>query len=106
GSESRNKIWHNFGATLPGPHRLFPGMLAPLLAFIALRVRRRPSADSSVDSARDARIFAWLDALIVVALIVAALARGYEDVTYRLFGRQILRLGMRSVEHALCFAFV
>jgi hypothetical protein len=107
GSESRNKIWHNFGATLPGPHRLFPGMLAPLLALVALRIRRRPRADSSIDTphARDARIFAWLDALIVLALVVAALARGYEDVTYRLFGRQVLRLGMRSVEHALWFAF-
>jgi hypothetical protein len=106
GSESRNKIWHNFGATLPGPHRLFPGMLAPLLALAALRVRRRPRADPSTDSphARDSRLFALLDALIVVALIVAALARGYEDVTYRVFGRQILRLGMRSVEHALWLA--
>jgi hypothetical protein len=106
GSESRNKIWHDFGATLPGPHRLFPGMLAPLLALAALRVRRRPRADSSTDStnARDTRLFAVLDALIVVALIVAALARGYEDVTYRVFGRQVLRLGMRSVEHALWIA--
>jgi hypothetical protein len=106
GSESRNKIWHNFGATLPGPHRLFPGMLAPLLALAALRVRWRPRADSSTDSphARDTRLFAVLDALIIVALIVAALARGYEDVTYRVFGRQVLRLGMRSVEHALWIA--
>ncbi|HKG15573.1 MAG TPA: hypothetical protein VKB12_19795 [Pyrinomonadaceae bacterium] len=107
GSESRNKVWHNFGAALPGPHRLFPGMLAPLLALAALRVRRRPRADSSIDSARsyDSRIFAVLDVLIVLALVVAALARGYEDVTYRLFGKQVLRLGMRSVEHALWFAF-
>lgn len=106
GSESRNKIWHSFGATLPGPHRLFPGMLAPLLALAALRVRRRPRADSFDDSqrARDSRVFAVLDALIVIALVVAALARGYEDVTFRLFGKQLLRLGMRSVEHALWFA--
>lgn len=106
GSESRNKIWHNFGAQLPGPHRLFPGMLAPLLALAALRVRRRPRADSSADATRerDSRIFAVLDVLIVLALVVAALSRGYEDVTYRLFGKQILRLGMRSVEHALWFA--
>jgi hypothetical protein len=107
GSESRNKLWHNFGATLPGPHRLFPGMLAPLLALAALRIGRRPRTDSFVDStrSRDWRIFAVLDVLIVIALVVAALARGYEDVTYRLFGKQILRLGMRSVEHALWFAF-
>jgi hypothetical protein len=108
GSESRNKIWHNFGANLPGPHRLFPGMLAPLLALAALRIRRMPRADASTDSqlARDARIFAWLDALVVLALVVAALARGYEDVTYRLFGKQVLRLGLRSVDHALAFAVV
>lgn len=106
GSETRNKVWHSFGAQLPGPHRLFPGMLAPLLALAALRVRRRPRADSSTDSAdaRDSRIFAVLDALVVVALVVAAIARGYEDVTFRLFGKQFLRLGMRSVEHALWFA--
>lgn len=106
GSESRNKIWHNFGAQLPGPHRLFPGMLAPLLGIAALRVRRRPRVDSSTDSqqARDASLIAVLDVLIVLALVVAALARGYEDVSYRIFGHQILRLGMRSVEHALWFA--
>jgi len=114
GSESRNKVWHNFGATLPGPHRLFPGMLAPLLALAALRVGRRRRADSSVDSstdssvdsgrARDSRVFAVLDSLIVAALVVAALARGYEDVTFRLFGKQVLRLGLRSVDHALWFA--
>jgi hypothetical protein len=108
GSESRNKIWHNFGANLPGPHRLFPGMLAPLLALAALRIRRRPRADSSDDSthSRDSRVFAVLDALFVLALVVAALARGYEDVTYRLFGKQVLRLGLRSVDHALAFAAV
>ncbi len=106
GSESRNKLWHNFGAHLPGPHRLFPGMLAPLLALAALRVRRRPRTDYSTDSrhSRDARLIALLDALVVVALVVAALARGYEDVTYSLFGRQVLRLGLRSVEHALWVA--
>ncbi|HVF43953.1 MAG TPA: hypothetical protein VM936_13110 [Pyrinomonadaceae bacterium] len=110
GAESRNKLWHNFGATLPGPHRLFPGMLAPLLALAALRIGRRPCADSSADSsadsgrARDSRVLAALDALVVVALVVASLSRGYEDVTYRIFGRQVLRLGLRSVEHALWFA--
>ncbi|MFL6285756.1 MAG: hypothetical protein ACJ74Q_21670 [Pyrinomonadaceae bacterium] len=106
GSESRNRIWHDFGATLPGPHRLFPGMLAPLLALAALRVRRRPRADSPADShrARERRFIAAVDALIVLALVVAALARGYEDVTFRLFGHQVLRLGLRSVDHALAFA--
>ncbi|HVF42866.1 MAG TPA: hypothetical protein VM936_07650 [Pyrinomonadaceae bacterium] len=106
GSEPRNKVWHDFGATLPGPHRLFPGMLAPLLALAALRVRRRTRADSSADPARAraSRVLAALDALIVVALVAAALARGYEDVTYRLFGRQVLRLGLRSVDHALALA--
>lgn len=106
GAESRNKLWQNFGARLPGPHRLFPGMLAPLLALAALRVRGNPRADSSVDStrARDSRALAALDALIVVTLVVAALSRGYEDVTYRIFGIQVLRLGLRSVDHALWFA--
>jgi hypothetical protein len=103
GSESRNKLWHNFGAHLPGPHRLFPGIFAPLLALAALRVRRRPRTDYGADSrpARGARLLTLLDALVVTALVVAALARGYEDVTYSLFGRQVLRLGLRSVDHAL-----
>src|ERR1044072_3877544 len=72
GSESRNKLWHSFGATLPGPHRLFPGMLAPLLALAALRVGRRPRADSSIDS-RDSRVFSVLDVLIVLELVGAGL---------------------------------
>lgn len=108
GSESRNKVWHNFGAQLPGPHRLFPGMLAPLLALAALRVRGGARQDSLADASdvRHSRILAALDSLIVIALVVAALARGYEDVTYRIFGRQVLRLGLRSVDHALAFAAV
>lgn len=104
GAESRNKLWQNFGARLPGPHRLFPGMLAPLLALAALRVRKYSDADS--DATRGRRVIAAVDALIVAALVVAALARGYEDFAFRPFGVQIFRLGLRSVDHALAFAAV
>lgn len=110
-AEGRNKFWHDFGAKIPGGHKLFPGMLMPLLALVALRVGaclRAPSESTRGASASKGlrRLVVALDALIVLALVVAALARGYEDITYRVFGRQVLRLGLRSVNHALAFAFV
>ncbi|PYT02279.1 MAG: hypothetical protein DMF65_06945, partial [Acidobacteria bacterium] len=108
-AESRNKLWQNFGAQIPGGHKLFPGLLAPLLALAALRFGdstrdNTPTHNGAHDdsqSRRRRRLVIALDVVIVLAAIVCVLALGYGDVTYRAFGHQLVRLGARSVDHAL-----
>ncbi|HEV2830246.1 MAG TPA: hypothetical protein VGW76_21785 [Pyrinomonadaceae bacterium] len=43
-ADRRSKLWAGLGEQLPGGHKLFPGVLAPLLALSALRVRGTASA--------------------------------------------------------------
>ena len=102
-AEGRNKLWHNLGTQIPGGHKLFPGLLAPLLALAALRLSLHPreEARGNFESRPRRRFIIALDCAIVLAGIVAALALGYGDVTYRVFGHQLVRLGARSVDHAL-----
>src|SRR5947209_727259 len=108
-AESRNKLWHNFGAQISGGHKLFPGLLAPLLALAALRIGHSMREDAPAhggahddsQSRRKRRLVIALDVIIVLAAIVCVLALGYGDVTYRVFGQQLVRLGARSVDHAL-----
>src|SRR2546423_2059636 len=102
-AESRNKLWHNFGAQIPGGHKLFPGLLAPLLALAALRFgdSTRDGASDRSESRRRRRLRVVLDVIVVPAAIVAALALGYGDVTYGAFGHQLVRLGARSVDPAV-----
>src|SRR5437764_3482130 len=108
-AERRNKLWQNFGAQIPGGHKLFPGLLAPLLALAALRIgdsmrEDAPAHEGAHDdsqSRRRRRLVVALDVIVVLAAIVCVLALGYGDVTYRAFGHQLVRLGARSVDHAL-----
>src|SRR5207253_7464973 len=80
-AEPRNRVWHDFGATIEGGHMLFPGMLAPLLAMAALQFG--PRISSRMRIAR--RLLKLLDFVIVAAAIIAALAIGYGDRVYKLF---------------------
>jgi hypothetical protein len=128
-AERRAKLWEHMGEAIPGGHKLFPGLLAPLLAIAALRLKpeshvkatshvepaphveaaRHVEYESHVEPAshvesrlRHERLFvAGLDLAVVLAAVVAVLALGYRDVTFRVFGHQVLRLGERSVTHAV-----
>ena len=81
---------------------LFPGMLAPLLAMAALQFG--PQISSRMRIAR--RLLKLLDFVIVAAAIIAALAIGYGDRIYKLFGLRVLRLTDRSVSEAAAVLFV
>jgi hypothetical protein len=98
-AESRVKLWTHMGEHIPGGHKLFPGLLAPLLALAALRVRGAGLPRG--EERRERLLVAALDLALVLAAVVAALALGFQDVTFRVLGRQVLRLGERSVTHAL-----
>jgi hypothetical protein len=102
-AESRNKVWQNFGSTIPGGHRLFPGMLAPLLAMAALQLRDHISATRI-----ERRLIMVLNFVIVAAALVGALAVGYGNradtigpndrlITYAvvvLLSAPVLRIGL------------
>jgi hypothetical protein len=97
--EARNHVWHSFGNGIPGGIRLFPGMLAPLLAVAAFRFRRvhwQPVGGSIYS-----KLVVALDVVAVLSGFIFVLALGYEDAKYRIFGLQILRLNQRSATHAL-----
>jgi hypothetical protein len=97
--DPRNKLWQEFGGHIPGGHKLFPGMLAPLLALAALRIK---SGSRIISEPRIIRFLAVaLEITVLLAAFIGAWALGWGDVTYRVFGRQILRLGWRSPGHAL-----
>jgi hypothetical protein len=95
-ADPRNKLWHNLGAWMTAPTPLFPGMLAPLLALLALRLPRNPSTAK----VRRYSIGA-LYAIILLAAFVAGLGLGYGDLTIKVFGLRIIRLNYHSVTHAL-----
>lgn len=95
-AETRNQVWRNLGAGLPDGHRLFPGLLAPILAVMALRLRERFQPRSL--SGR--RLIAVADFVILGAAIVAVLAVGYGDKIYRVFGVRLFRLNERSAYEA------
>jgi hypothetical protein len=110
-AEARNKLWAKMGAHVGGGgHRLFPGLLAPLLAVAAVRLRSaecglRIRETASADPQSAVRTPHWigvaLEALIVAAAVVAVLALGYEDVSLRPFGVQLLRTGHETPRLAL-----
>jgi hypothetical protein len=95
-AESRNRVWQNLGAALPEGHTLFPGLLAPILAVMALRLRERFQPRSSFKR----RLIVGTDLVILGAAIVAVLAIGYGDRIYRIFGLRLFRLNERSAHQA------
>ncbi len=104
-AERRTKLWERLGAHI-GPHKLFPGMLAPLLAVAAFRFRRLARGEGEETRARRL-LYAALEAAAVLGAVVAVLAVGYEDVTLvRFFGLRLMRLSPRSAEHGLAVIVV
>jgi len=99
-AEGRTKLYARMGAHVGGGHRLFPGLLAPLLALAALRFGRRVE-DRRVSNRRPLWLGALLEVLILVAALVAVLALGYEDVSLRVLGVQLLRTGHETPGLAL-----
>src|SRR6185295_4374441 len=92
-SDRRNKLWHDMGAWITGSNMLFPGLLAPLCALSALRLRqKRPS----IANLKRYSIVA-LDALIVLATVVAVISVGYQDTVLKVLDLRIIRLNQRSV---------
>jgi hypothetical protein len=103
-SDPRNKLWQNLGANIPGGHKLFPGMLAPLLAIAALRIKSKSRVSSESPIMRYLAIA--LEVTIVLAAVIGVLALGYGSATYRVLGHQLLRLDWRSPGHALTVILV
>jgi hypothetical protein len=93
-AERRNRVWQHFGQYIPGGHRLFPGLLAPLLALMALRfpVGGKPPS-------RFRQIFAAALYLMVALAIVVALTT--LDLSLRIFGLQIIRIGQKAWTHSI-----
>jgi hypothetical protein len=106
-AEYRNRLWKGFGDNLPGGGaRMFPGLLAPLLALAAALLpgtprseaaATKPNPDQSESLAAKpappahssaARWVVWLDGLAVVAAIFAVLSLGWAgSVLHPVLGR-------------------
>jgi hypothetical protein len=87
-ADGRNRIWQNLGASIPGGHNLFPGLLAPLLAIASLRLRNQLHTKFRLER----WLLALIDFVIVAQVVSAILILGYGDKTYRLFGLRLFRL--------------
>ena len=101
-SDTRNKLWHNMGARIAGPNMLFPGLLAPLFALAALRLR---GTDPSITQLKRYSIV-LLEVIMVLAALVIVLGLGYQQFNGRIFGLQIVRFSERSVTRALVVIIV
>ena len=101
-SDSRNKLWHNLGAWIPRGQMLFPGLLAPLFALAALRLRQEHQAIANMKR----YLIRALDVAIVLAALIAVIGMGYDDIIIRVFGVRIIRLNQRSATHALVVIIV
>jgi len=98
-SDPRNKLWHRMGESISSGNMLFPGLLAPLLAIAALRLRQGKKQDAM--SLMKRRVIVGLDIVIVLAAVVGVIALGYSAWNFTFSGRRILRLDEKSVRHAL-----
>ena len=113
-AERRNRVWSNLGWYFKEGHKLFPGLLAPLLAIAAFRFRRAHAESDetrrvntvSGETRRARTLRALLDAAMVLAAIVGVLAVGYDDLRLSLFGQQILRTGPRTPQHVVAVLLV
>jgi len=98
--EPRTKLWSTFGRHLPEAHRMFPGLLAPLLALAALRFAGGGREEPAGSGPRRGP-GRGLEVAALAAALVGVFAVGYPGFTLRLFGVQLLRAGDETPGHAL-----
>jgi hypothetical protein len=92
--ERRSKLWSSLGTGIPNAtYKLFPGLL-PLLLPIPV-IFATPKADSKKASVLSpdprARLLRVLDTLVILALVVAILALGYQGENTLTFGESVLK---------------
>jgi len=85
-AEGRSKLWHGMGESITGAWKfqMFPGLL-PLLFPFAEFFRRRSTATDRSSAELPATQFRWLhflDAVILISLVVSILAIGYDETDY------------------------
>src|SRR6185369_7783894 len=86
---------------IPGGHKLFPGVLVPLLALASLMLRKHASPGWI------ARSFTLLlNSVIAFAAVAAVLAIGYGDRVYTFLGYRLIRLNDRSINHAVVIILI
>jgi hypothetical protein len=84
--ENRNKLWNGMGSSLPDYRfKLFPGVLPILLSLVAVLLVEpwqayTPSSNHEQSSRQ--RWIKWLDAIIVIALVLSILATGFGESDY------------------------
>ena len=122
-AEGRNKLWGRMGEQYGGEHKLFPGLLAPLLALVAVRLKLRASgwwsrskdegfvepqaSQNDAPSTRHSKLKALsvaglaVEVLMVTAAVVAVLSLGYGEASLRVLGVQVLRPNAATHVHAL-----
>ena len=86
-AEPRNRVWSKLGANFPGGHKLFPGLIAPLLAFAAFRLRHWKR--KVVDTRERRRLMIVLDVVVIVAAVFAIVTFAYGDMQFKIFGLKL-----------------
>ncbi len=92
--DERSRAWRGFGTGgIDTEMILFPGLMAPLLAVLAVLLSRRKfitGFDNEPPNALTKILLAVLDVTAVVAGIIAFLTLGYEVLRLKLFGHLLL----------------
>ncbi|HEX8353449.1 MAG TPA: hypothetical protein VF611_11145 [Pyrinomonadaceae bacterium] len=111
--ENRNRLWFGMGEALKegGRFKLFPGLLAPLFSLAALLLVEPPGRGARGEESGGGRPGvarrAWLarlDALVLFALALSALAVGFDGTNY--FGGLFLHVTSERALTLLAAAFV
>jgi hypothetical protein len=94
-AEDRTRVWRGLGAAGNTTEMvLFPGLLAPLLAFAAFlfstRETKRRDNEEAERRSYERVLLALLDSTAIISGVVALLTLGYDVFKLRLFGHLIL----------------
>jgi hypothetical protein len=97
-SDPRNKLWHAMGDWIPGGIMLFPGLLAPLFALAAFKLRGPEPAHAGRIKA--CAIVA-LDTFVIVVAVITLILIGYQRIIFKVFIGPVFRPGAESVSLTL-----